>query len=201
MKVVLLTGACVLCAGLLGVAVAGGSVLPGRERAAVLPDRLDGGAVARMAERELEAENPRMAVGRLTCPGLRLRIGVSVRCRRTTELSEGRVVTVSGTVTVTALSSGGRLHVAMDDRAEEFGLSGDRVATGVRDAFARRLHLRPTRVSCPYLRGVVGARVTCRVDGAGRRRTAEVEVTGVDAADYRTAYAVRLGHTSLRHAS
>jgi len=185
-KVVLLTGACVLCVGLLGSC--------GRQ-AVSLPDRLDGGAVSRMAERELEAENPRMAAGTLSCPGLNFRRGASVRCLRTVELTEGRVVRVPGTVTVTSVVGGGRLHVAMDDRAEEFGLSGDRVAAGVRDAFARRLHLRPTRVTCPYLRGAIGVRVTCRVDG-GRRRTVEVEVTGVDAADYRTSYAVRLSHAS-----
>ena len=184
MKVVLLTGACVLCVGLLGAC--------GRQ-AVSLPDRLDGGAVARMAERELEAENPRMAVGTLTCPGLNFRRGASVRCLRTVELSEGRVVKVPGTVTVSSVAGGGRLHVAMDDRAEEFGLSGEQVAVGVRQAFARRLHLRPTGVTCPYLRGAVGATVTCRVDGAGPRQTAEAEVTGVDAAEYRTSYAVRLG--------
>ena len=184
MKVVLLTGACVLCVGLLGSC--------GRE-AISLPDRLDGGAVSRMAERELEAENPRMAVGTLTCPGLKFRRDASVRCLRTVELSEGRVVKVPGTVTVSSVAGGGRLHVAMDDRAEEFGLSGEQVAVGVRQAFARRLHLRPTGVTCPYLRGAVGATVTCRVDGAGPRQTAEAEVTGVDAAEYRTSYAVRLG--------
>jgi len=79
---------------------------------AVRPDELHGRDVARMAERELEAENPRMAVGTLTCPGLKFRRDASVRCLRTVELSEGRVVKVPGTVIVSSVAGGGRLHVA-----------------------------------------------------------------------------------------
>jgi len=187
-KLVPLAGACLLCCGLVGV-----GVLAGCDRDVALPDRLSGTAVARMAERELEAQNPRLAAGTLACPVLALRIGASVRCHRTTELSDGRVVRVAGTVKVTSLAGGGRLHVAMDDQAEEFGLSADRVAAGVGQRYTRRFHRQPGRVTCPYLRGAVGATVACRIDAPGGRRAAEVRVTGVDPAAYRTTYEVRWG--------
>jgi len=176
---------CLLCWGLVGV-----GVLAGCDRDVALPDRLPGTAVARMGERELEAQNPRLAPGTLTCPVLPLRIGASVHCHRTTELSDGRVVRVAGTVKVTSLAGGGRLHVAMDELAEEFGLSGDRVAAGVRQRYARRFHAQPPQVTCPYLRGAVGTMVACRIDARGVRRAAEVRVTAVDPAAYRTTYAV-----------
>ena len=187
MKLVPLASACLFCCGLVGV-----GVLAGCDRDVALPDRLAGAAVARMAERELEAQNPRIAPGTLSCPVLPLRVGASVRCRRTAELSEGRVVRVAGTVKVTSLAGGGRLHVAMDERAEEFGLSGDRVAADVGQRFERRFHRQPTRVTCPYLRGEVGTTVACRIEAPGARR-AEVTVTGVDPAAYRTTYDLRWG--------
>jgi hypothetical protein len=156
-----------------------------------MPERLPGQAVAAMAERQLEAENPRMATGHLKCPDLDLRVGATVRCLRTTELSGGRLVEVEGTVRVTSVQAGGRLHVGMDEQAREFGLTGERLAAGVREQYAGRHHATPDRVECPYLRGEVGAVVTCRFEIAGRDRTVDVVVTTVDPASYGIRFAVR----------
>jgi hypothetical protein len=154
------------------------------------PDRLAGRDVAAMAERELEAENVGMSTGTMTCPDLDFEVGATVRCLRTTELSGGRVVKVRGTVKVTSVGSGGRLHVAMDDEAEEFGLSGAEVAADVGRRYQRRFHVRPDRVDCPYVRGEVGAQATCLVVVAGKKHPVGVRVTAVDREAYRTSYAV-----------
>lgn len=156
-------------------------------------DVLDGAEVATMAERELMAENPRMAPGALSCPDLDFEVGASVRCLRTSELSGGRVVKVAGNVAVTSQESGGRLHVVMDDEAAEFGLSGDQLASELRPRF-----LRPgstSVVECPYLRGAVGQRVRCRVEVGGVRRALVVVVTAVDEQDYHVDYETRRPRT------
>lgn len=152
-------------------------------------DVLDGVKVATMAERQLVAENPRMAPGTMSCPDLEFETGASVRCLRTTELSGGRVVKVGGSVEVTSEDSGGRLHVAMDDQAAEFGLAGDQLARELRPGFVRAGSA-PV-VECPYLRGTVGQRVTCRVEVDGRRRDLVVVVTAVDEQHYDTDYETR----------
>jgi hypothetical protein len=164
------------------------------------PDQLDGPDVGAMAERELEAENPRLAAGTLACPDLDYRPGASVRCLRTAELPEGRVVKVGGTVEVTSVSAGGRLHVRMDDDAEEFGLAADTLEADLRRRYARRFHVEPSEVTCPYLPAVVGHRVRCRVEAGGVRHDVVVVVTAADGrtyrTDYRTAYVGRVGSTS-----
>jgi hypothetical protein len=154
-------------------------------------DTIGGDDVGRMAERQLEAENPELAAGTLACPDLRFRVGESVHCTRTTELSGGRVVKVHGVVTVMSLSSGGRLHVRMAERATEFGLAGHELAAGLSRRWEQRFHVRPSRVECPYLRGEVGATVTCRVKVGGVRHDTEVVVTRVDPQGYRTTYTTR----------
>jgi hypothetical protein len=151
-------------------------------------DQLAGHDVGTMAERELEAENPRLAPGTLTCPDLDYRAGASVRCRRTAELSGGRVVEVRGTVEVTSTDSGGRLHVTMDDDVEAFGVSGDDLEADLRRRYVQRFQAEPTAVSCPYLRAVVGQRVTCRLEARGVRHDVEVVVTATHPESYRTDY-------------
>lgn len=168
-----------------------GTLLSGCGGDPPLPERLGGKAVATLAERELEAENPRLATGHLECPDLDLRPGATVRCLRTTELSGGRVVKVAGTVRVTSVRAGGRLHVAMDEHAQEFGLTGAQVAAGVRERYAGRRHVTPGAVDCPYLRGVVGTVVTCRLEVAGASRLVDVVVRTVYPPGYVTRYAVR----------
>jgi hypothetical protein len=170
---------------LLGSVLCLGMLLVGCGGDPPLPDRLRGRSVAAMAERDLEAQNPRMAAGRMSCPDLALRVGASVRCVRTTELSEGRVVKIAGTVSVTSVASGGRLHVAMDRQATEFGLAAQRLAAAVRQWYAARYGAAPAGLACPYLRGAVGVRVLCQV-AAGR--SVEVVVTAVDPATYTTTY-------------
>lgn len=156
-----------------------------------LPERLAGRAVGTMAERQLETENPRMARGTTDCPDLALRVGATVRCLRTTELTGGRVVKVAGTVKVTSVAAGGRLHVAMDEEAAEFGLTGEQVAAGAREQYAARHHVTPGTVECPYLRGVVGTVITCRLEVSGRARLLDVAVASVDPATYTTRFVVR----------
>lgn len=156
-----------------------------------LPDHLSGSSVGSMAERELETENPRLEHGSLSCPALDLRVGASVRCLRTTAFGDGRIVKVRGTVRVTSLASGGRLHVAMDSEAAEFGLSGDRVATDLRRQSGHLFHRSPDRIDCRYLRGQVGARSTCDVQIGGTRRVVDAVVTGVDAEAYAVRYTFR----------
>jgi hypothetical protein len=170
------------CALLLA-ACGGGHQSPG-------PDRLAGPEVAAMAESELEAENAGMATGTMTCPDLDFEVGATVRCLRTTELSGGRVVKVRGTVTVTSMGAGGRLHVAMDEQADEFGLTGKELAAGVGRRYQSRFHVRPRRVDCPYLRGEIGSHVTCLVVAAGKRHHVAVRVTAVDREGFGTSYVV-----------
>jgi len=164
----------------------------GCARHTTAPHELAGTKVAAMAERRLEEQNPRLAPGTLSCPDLRWQVGASVRCLRTTELSGGRVVKVAGAVTVTSLADGGRLHVAMDEQAAEFGVDEKQLATRVRTAYQRRFHHEPGAVTCPYLLGTVGTRVTCRIQVEGARRDVEVVVTGADPAAYRTTYSVHV---------
>jgi hypothetical protein len=167
--------------------------------AATLPDRLAGGAVATMAERQLEVENPRLAKGSLSCPDLDLHVGATVRCLRTTALGKGRIAKVGGTVRVTSLASGGRLHVAMDSQAVEFGLTGDQLAADLR---RRRLPRRPTdAVECPYLPARVGARATCHVRADRARRAVDAVVTWVDVEQYDVRYTFRARQTARRPVS
>ena len=156
-----------------------------------MPDHLTGAAVARMAERELEAENPRLAAGSLTCPDLELRVGRSVRCVRTTTLGSGRIVRVEGTVRVASMASGGRLHVAMDTRAAGFGVTGDQVAADLRRQYPRLFHRAAGAIDCPYLRGKVGARATCHVQVTGASRAVDAVVTQVDPEEYGVRYTFR----------
>ncbi|MBO9522142.1 MAG: hypothetical protein J7518_11450 [Nocardioidaceae bacterium] len=75
---------------------------------------LSGTRVATMAETALEAQNPRIAPGTMTCPRLRLEVGREVRCRRTAVLPGGRQVRLGVTVRVTSEAGAGRLHVEVD---------------------------------------------------------------------------------------
>lgn len=173
----------------LGLLVAAGACGCGRDVEVL--DTISGHDVGRMAERQLEAQNPELAPGTLSCPDLDFRVGKSVRCLRTTELSGGRVVKVHGVIRVTSLASGGRLHVTMDAHASEFGVAGDRVAAELARTWVQRFRVRPSMLECPYLRGAVGTTITCRVEVRGTRHDTDVVVTRVDAGTYRTTYTTR----------
>jgi hypothetical protein len=176
----------VACAALLSGLLAGMSA--GCSRGVVRPDELRGRDVASMAERELEAENPELVTGTLKCPDLAFRVGASVRCMRTTTLTNGRVVKVAGTVRVTSLASGGRLHVAMDEHAAEFGVSGGQVAAELRRRLRQLFRREDGTVTCPYLPARVGATVRCHLRIGKIRRTVDAVVTGVDAEKYGVRY-------------
>ena len=158
---------------------------------AVRPDELHGRDVARMAERELEAENPQLVAGTMTCPDLAFRVGASVRCLRTTTMTDGRVVKVGGTVRVTALSSGGRLHVAMDREAAEFGVAGGRLAAELRRRYRHLFQHEQGSVTCPYLLARVGATVRCHLRIGTLHRSVDAVVTSVDAESYDVHYEFR----------
>jgi hypothetical protein len=176
------------CALLLAVP---GMLVSGCGRDVPDVEEIAGAQVGAMAERELEAENPRLAPGSLDCPDLDLEVGASVRCERTATLSSGRLVKMLGTVRVTSLSSGGRLHVALDDPATEFGVTGEQVASVLRQQYQRLFHHRPGAVSCPYLLGEVGVHATCTVQVGDRRHAVDAVVSDVDATDYDVRYTFR----------
>jgi hypothetical protein len=173
----------------LGFLVALGASGCGQDIVAL--DQISGAKVAAMAERGLEAENPRMAPGTLSCPDLDFRAGAEVRCLRTTKLSGGRLVRVSGVIRVASISSGGRLHVSMDDDATGFGVAGAHLAADVSNRYRKRYGVRPSRVRCPDLRGALGAAVTCRVEVGAKRQDLDVVVTKVDPRSYTTTYVTR----------
>jgi hypothetical protein len=133
-------------------------------------DSITGDQVGAMAERQLEVEHPGMAPGDLTCPDLRFQVGLSVRCERVAELSGGRRIRVYGTVTVTSVEDGGRLHVKLDDEVAEFGVTGDALEADLRAELAKRFRTKAAEVTCPYLSGAVGSKVRCRVEAAVKDR-------------------------------
>ncbi|MFL6059739.1 MAG: hypothetical protein ACJ72E_00810 [Marmoricola sp.] len=144
-----------------------------------------GDRVAAMAEEQLESEHPALAVGRITCPDLVVAIGTAVRCARVADLGDGRRIRELGTVTVTSLSDGVRLHVALDEDVDEFGVTGAHLADDL------TTHLRgaaPGSARCPYLRGASGRAVRCTVRVGGRAMSVRVVVTGVDAGAEQTRY-------------
>ncbi|RNL60576.1 hypothetical protein EFK50_19870 [Nocardioides marmoriginsengisoli] len=126
-------------------------------------DSIAGSQVGAMAERQLETTHPGMAPGELTCPDLDFEVGSEVRCERVAELSGGRLIRVSGTVSVTSTEGGGRLHVKLDDEVAEFGITGDALEDDLRKRAAAKLKAEPDEVTCPYLTGEVGTKARCRV--------------------------------------
>ncbi|MCW2785354.1 MAG: hypothetical protein JWP74_1871 [Marmoricola sp.] len=168
----------------LGILLAG----CGSPAAILHPEQLSGDRVAAMAERELEAAHPGLAAGQMTCPDLPFRLGASVRCARTASLSHGRRVGMDGTVKVTRISHGGRLHVQLDRSVSWIGVSGDQVADDLERLLRSRYRVVPRSVSCPDLRGTTGATTPCVVRIGGHRIVARAHVVRVDAATYTTYY-------------
>lgn len=169
---------------------------------------LDGADVARMAERQLEAEHDGMAPGEMTCRDLELTAGERARCTRTAHLAEGRWVRVRGTVEVAEVGGDSRLRVRMDEAIADFGLTGAAVARRVRESLAESAAQSAggspgvaEAVSCPELSGAIGRTARCAVTFAdGRTGVAEVVVTATDAERYQTDTAVRLDAAAGEHA-
>lgn len=152
------------------------------------PMTLSGERVARMAEDRLEAAHPALSPGSMSCPDLEFEVGATARCARTALLSRGRQVRVLGTVSVTSVDDGGRLHVELDEEATAFGVTGDHL-TGQLTERLRLLGKRDVEdVECPELAGVLGERVVCEVSWPGGEGTVRVSVTEVDAASYETRF-------------
>jgi hypothetical protein len=152
-------------------------------------DYLPGAQVGEMAERELEAAHPAMAPGTVTCPDLDWELGAQIRCVQVAELSEGRVVTIGGTVTVTDVEGGGRLHVELDDTVREFGITGEYLGADLEERARKRLVPEPTSVRCPDLSGPVGTAVRCRVVHEGRTGIVLARVTALAPEQHATSYA------------
>jgi hypothetical protein len=150
---------------------------------------LPGAQVGEMAEKELEAEHHDMAVGTVTCPDLVWQLDASVRCMKTSELSDGRRLKIPGTVTVTSTQGWGRLHVELDNDVSEFGIAGAEVAKHVTAWVQRRVHVARPQVRCPYLRGATGVVERCAVTVAGKTGSVRVRVSAVDANRYLTKFA------------
>ena len=184
-SLVLLTAGALLVSGCGGLADGQAANSAGRVHPEVT--ELDGARVGAMAEEQLESDHADLAVGRITCPDLVVEVGSAVRCVRVAELSGGRRIRVLGTVTVTSLADGVRLHVALDDRVAEFGVTGEHLAD---DLSARLVRHRAAAVAvrCPYLRGATGTVVRCTVRTGGRTTSVEVVVTGVDPSAQSTRY-------------
>ncbi|MET3962088.1 hypothetical protein ABIE44_002022 [Marmoricola sp. OAE513] len=151
-------------------------------------DFLPGARVGELAEKQLEAEHAEMATGAVDCPDLEWEVDASVRCVKTSELSDGRRVRVPGTVTVTSTEGYGTLHVELDDAIAEFGVDGRHLADDVTTWVSRRVRGGPVLATCSYLVGKPGASSVCKVVVAGEHCRVRVSVTGVDAGDFRTRY-------------
>ncbi|MFL6154545.1 MAG: hypothetical protein ACJ72D_00520 [Marmoricola sp.] len=170
-----------------GVLLAGCGAAPASVPAPAKIDAVPGKQVGAMAERQLEAEHPGMARGVLTCPDLAWRLRATVRCVQVAVLSGGRRLTIPGTVTVTSVRGGGRMHVRLDDEVAEYGITAEHLSADLRTRAAARWG-RIGRVRCPYLTGPVGTTVACRVTVRGKTRPVAVRVTGRDQARSATTY-------------
>jgi hypothetical protein len=151
-------------------------------------DGIPGSRVATMAEQQLEAMHANLATGSMTCPTLEFVVEASVRCVRIAVLSGGRQIRVLGTVTVTSTRNGGRLHVRLDEKVSEFGITGEQLENDLRARTQHVLGVAPDDVSCPYLVGRKGAVVRCRATVRKTRLVAPVTVVNVVPAQYRTVY-------------
>lgn len=153
-----------------------------------LPASLAGDRVATLAERQLEAENPQMTPGTMTCPELRFEVGAEVRCVRVAVLSKGRQIRVRGTVRVTGVDDGGRLHVKLDEDIAEYGVPAAYLESDLRARIVRRYGKHPDQVTCPYLKAQAGARARCEVRLGEKRLSVALTVTACDEATYTTHY-------------
>jgi hypothetical protein len=149
---------------------------------------LPGLQVGTMAERQLEADHPGMAPGRLTCPDLAWKVGAMVRCIQVVVLSGGRQLRIPGTVAVTTTTGGGRLHVHLADEVSDYGVTAEHLAADLRDQASKRLRAAVRKVTCPYLGGPIGTTVRCVLRVHGATRVVLARITDRDPAHNATAY-------------
>jgi hypothetical protein len=172
-----------LAAGLLVLSACGGSVSVGK------PSSLKGATIAKKANAQLEKENAQIAHGTLTCKDVKYEKGATTRCLRTVELSQGRQVKIGATVTITSTANGGRYTIEVDKQAQEFGELGPEIEKDLAAQYAKQFRTGTPDVTCPaYLKGEVGASITCQLKADSG--SIDIVVTGnkVDAANFDTIY-------------
>ena len=146
-------------------------------------DRLDGSTIASRANDQLEKENPSMVPGDLTCADVEFEVGASSRCVRTVVLEDGRLVRIGATVTIDRTAGGGHFKVKIDEKPQEFGVTGKAVLADITKQYAAKYGGKaPTGTCPPYLAGTkvyhhdVHARhVERQADGAGHRHHVDPE--------------------------
>jgi hypothetical protein len=95
---------------------------------------------------------------------------------------------VLGTIRVMSIADGDDLHVRLDPRVLEYGISGDYLAGRLRGQLAELGEERPDGVRCPSLTGWVGASVTCTVSFVSQVSRVRVIVTGLRPSTYDVEY-------------
>ncbi len=125
-------------------------------------DRLDGSTIASRANDQLEKENPSMVPGDLTCADVEFEVGASSRCVRTVVLDDGRLVRIGATVTIDRTAGGGHFKVKIDEKPQEFGVTGKAVLAELTKQYAAKYGGQaPTGTCPPYLAGTKGTTMTC----------------------------------------
>jgi uncharacterized protein DUF4333 len=153
------------------------------------PDTLDGATIAARANAQLAKENPSIARGELTCADVPFKVGATARCVRTVVLEDGRLVRIGATVTIDKVTGGGHFKVRVDDKPQEFGLTGASVFKVLSTRYAAKYGGKAPTGGCPaYLAGKVGTTMTCRLTFPDGNLAVLVTVTRVDARSFGTGY-------------
>lgn len=170
------------------VALAGcGATVGGKE-----PVRMSGQEVSVTAEKALEKQAG-VSKGTMTCGSLDAVVDDSTRCERVVvDNDSGIVVKLGVTVTVTKSGRPAHLHVQADKAVREFGLTGESIAADLKKQYAAQQGVEPDAVQCPYLEGVVGKQVLCKLTADGDTHDVQVTVDRVDAKKYDTHYTYRM---------
>jgi hypothetical protein len=153
------------------------------------PKKVDGETLASKANTQLQQQNPSLAKGDLTCADVKYDVGATSRCVRTVVLKDGRLVRIGATVTIDKVTGGGHYKIAVDDKPQEFGLTGASVLAVIAKQYAAKYGGAAPTGSCPaYLAGKVGTTMKCSLTVQNGTLGVEVTVTGVDAKNFGTAY-------------
>lgn len=169
---------------LLALTGCGGTVTVGSSE----DDKISGKEVATKANKALEAQNPEIAHGTLTCPSMLFKLDETARCTRKVTLDDGRQVKLGVTVTIDRVKDGGHFKIKADDKPESFGISGEFIAKDLTQQYTKRFGQPPTKITCPDLPGKVGAKVGCLVTAGGDEGNVDVTATKVNPAEYDTDY-------------
>ena len=155
-------------------------------------DEMSGGEVAKVANKQLEKENPEIAHGELTCKALVVKVDAKTRCVRTVAGTAGRLVKIGVGVQVTSIKdTTAHLGIKVDQEPQEFGLTGEFIEDDLAKQYQTRFGSAPDEVDCPYLQGAMGNQITCELTAEGEDHDVEVTVSAVDAANLDTDYTYR----------